>query len=208
MTTPSFNQHLTAWKQAVAGQKHPPLPLEIVATSLDEFQNWQGQLQATKIKAEWSGYTCQFNKGGTKSGRMAAWIVCNGHTLKITFTAAKQPKHTNATQTSKESYHALDLGDACKEMALFALDMMEDFGYCTDLGVERQSGKLKSNLVSARRANIEKAGGIKLDNGEIYQIEMTGKTVRDPVTGRSSNTWKILKRFIEPAADAVQTELF
>lgn len=93
MTAISFNQHLTAWKQAVKGDKHTPLPLEVVAATFDRFKNWQSQLQATKIEAGKHRYPCQFNKGGTKSGRMAAWITSGGFTLKIAFTAkTKRPQ--------------------------------------------------------------------------------------------------------------------
>jgi hypothetical protein len=81
--------------------------MEITAIDLDEFQNWQRQLLQTKIDAHKVGHLCEFNKGGTASGRCAAWIVCNGHTLKIVFNAkAKRPQAV--TQTSREAYHNID----------------------------------------------------------------------------------------------------
>lgn len=130
----------------------------------------------------------------------------NGANLRVQ--VAKQPKHTNVTQTSRDAYHSLDLGEACKDMAIFAIGAMMRDGYCTDRGVERRSnGEIRSNLVSARRADIVKAGGIKMADGSVYVIEMTGETVKDRVTGRSANTWKI-KQLKEPAADSVQMDLF
>lgn len=200
MTTPTFHQALTAWNMAIKGEKHFPLPIEVTCETAEIFNNQCAQLGQAKIEANKAGFYCQFNRSG-KGARMAAWITSGGFTLKIAYTAKKEAKHTNVAQTSKEAYHSLDLGDSCKEMAIFAIGAMMRDGYCTDRGVERRSnGAISSNLVSARRADIIKAGGIKMDDGTIYEIEMTGKTEKDLVTGRSANTWKIVKRLNEPAA--------
>ena len=207
MTTPSFAQHLTAWKFAVKGQKHPPLPIEIVATTLDEFQNWQAQHMQKKIAANKAGYHCQFNKGGTKSGRMAAWITSGGFTLKIAFTA-KTKRPQAVTETSRAAYRTVDLGERCEAVARAAIKL----GLCTDNEVGREIG-MPANLVSGRRNNIEDAGGITID-GVIYVVKMSGVAKRDEITKRSGNVWFLeeafekLKPVSEPAADAVQTRLF
>lgn len=207
MTTPSFAQHLTSWKQAVSGDKHPPLPIEIVATSVDEFQGWQAQLQSAKIDAGKHGFPCQFNKGGTKSGRMAAWITSGGFTLKIVYTSkAKRPQAV--TQTSRDAYKTVDIDTRCEAVARAAIKL----GVCTDNDVAREIG-MPANLVSGRRNNIEDAGGITID-GVIYVVKMSGVAKRDEITKRSGNVWFLeeafenLKPVNEPAADAVQTRLF
>ncbi len=129
----------------------------------------------------------------------------DGYILRVTL--AKVAKHTNVAQTSKEAYRSIDLGDKCKEMAEAAIRLQDVIGYCTDLEIERTTSmRIKSNLVSARRADIVKAGGIRMDDGSVYRIEMTDETVKDRVTGRSANTWKIVP--VKQPADAVQIDLF
>jgi len=129
----------------------------------------------------------------------------DGYILRVTL--AKVAKHTNVAQTSKEAYISIDLGDKCKEMAEAAIRLQDVIGYCTDMEIERTTSmRIKSNLVSARRADIVKAGGIRMDDGSVYRIEMTDETVKDRVTGRSANTWKIVP--VKQPADAVQIDLF
>ena len=177
MTPPSFAQHLTAWKQAVAGQKHPPLPLEIIATSQKEFLNWQAQLQGAKIAANKAGYDCSFSKGAMRSGRMAAWVVSYGHTLKIAFTAVKAKRAQAVTQTSRDAYKTVDLGERCEAVARAAIKL----GVCTDNEVGREIG-MPANLVSGRRNNIEDAGGITID-GVVYVVKKELKAMLDSLEG-------------------------
>lgn len=181
---PSFNQHLASWKWAVSGKKAGTWPQEIMAASFEEFENWQRQLAQAKIDANNHGYPCQFNKGGSKSGRCAAWVVSNGHTLKIAYTAAKTTRPQKVTQTSREAYAALDLGPKCEAVARVAIRL----GVCTDNEVARELGMVPSG-VSARRNDIEKAGGIVVD-GKRYTLRMDGSKV-DGVTGRRANTWAL-----------------
>lgn len=204
---PTFQIALASWILAVDGQPHSPIPLEVQAETAEQFQAWAKEMAAAKLSANRGGHDCQHNKG-TFNGRPVAWITSEGHTLKVVFKAkAKRPQAV--TETSREAYHSLDLGDKCKEMAVCAIGVMETYGHCTDMMIARRSaGKIQSNLVSARRADIEKAGGIKMDDGMVYVIEMTGKTEKDPVTGRSANTWKIIKRLNEPSPVGEQTTLF
>ena len=194
---PSFNQHLASWKWAVSGKKAGAWPQEIVASSIEEFENWQRQLAQAKIDANNHGYPCHFNKGGSKSGRCAAWVVANGHTLKIAYTAAKTTRPQRVTATSREAYAALDLGPKCEAVARVAIRL----GVCTDNEISRELGMVPS-LVSARRNDIEKAGGIVVD-GQRYAPRMEGAKI-DFVTGRRANTWALTAE----VARAMQGELF
>ena len=207
MNTPlSFNQYLTAWKYHVVGKTAVQLPPELIASDLQEFQNWQRQLAQAKIDANNAGHTCNFNKGGTPSGRCAAWVVANGHTLKIVFNAkAKRPQAV--TQTSREAYKTVDLGERCEAVARAAIKL----GVCTDNEVGREIG-MPANLVSGRRNNIEDAGGITID-GIIYVVKMSGVAKRDEITKRSGNVWFLQEAFEgvrpnERAVLSVSTSLF
>lgn len=182
---PSFEKCLASWKWAVSGKKAGAWPQEIMAASLAEFINWQSQLMQAKIDANKHGYQCQFNKGGSKSGCCAAWVVANGHTFKIAYTATKTTRSQAVTQTSREAYAALDLGPKCEAVARVAIRL----GLCTDNEVAREIGMVPS-LVSARRNDIEKAGGIVVD-GQRYSLKMEGSKV-DGVTGRRANTWALM----------------
>ena len=197
-TQPSFHQCLTAWKFSVVGkEKAAQWPAEITADSIEQFSLWQKELLATKIEAGKHGHACQFNKGGTSSGRMAAWIVANGYTLKIVYTAGK--RRQAVTQTSREAYKTVDLGERCEAVARAAIKL----GVCTDREVARAIG-MDASSVSARRNDIEQALGITID-GVHYMVRVEGSRV-DAVTRRRGNTWALVG--VSGGVEAAQTELF
>lgn len=207
---PSFNQHLTAWKWAVAGKSHSPIPLEIVAASLNEFQNWQAQLQATKIEAEKAKYKCQFNKGGTQSGRVAAWITCNGFTLKIAFTSkAKQPKHTNTTATSRNAFHSQDFSTQAAQVAKTIFDHSILDGDITRAEIAHWLG-IQEGRVSARVFALlkEYKDGGYTDKSGNYRLVLT--VPRLSRCANASDKLNEAMRFekVKQPADAVQTKLF
>lgn len=105
MSKPDFDTTLIAWKRAVAGQPHAPLPQEIEAESEAQYTSWIETLGATKIAANKAGHTCQFNKGGT-STRRVCWIKSGPHTLKVVF--SQKARAQAVTQTSKVAYRNLD----------------------------------------------------------------------------------------------------
>jgi hypothetical protein len=184
-TPPSFHQCLTAWKFSVSGKSTWQWPAEIQADSIEQFEMWQKTLADTKVQANKNGFACQFNKGGSKSGRCAAWVVSNGHTLKIAYVAPTKRKQA-VTETSREAYKTVNLGERCEVVAREALRL----GVCTDNEVARSLGVPPSS-VSARRNNIEDAQGITLD-GKQYALRMEGSKI-DEVTGRRANTWQLVE---------------
>ena len=106
MTThQAFQAHLTSWKHAVAGYHHDPLPVEVVAETLEQFNEWAKTLAQVKIQANKHGFLCEFNKGG--SPRKAAWIKSGPYTLKVVFTAGAK-RVQSVTETSREAYHTID----------------------------------------------------------------------------------------------------
>lgn len=106
MTThQTFQAHLTSWKHAVAGGKHDPLPVEVVAETLEQFQEWAKILAQVKIQANKAGFLCEFNKGG--SSRKASWIKSGPYTLKVVFNAGAK-RVQSVTETSREAYHTID----------------------------------------------------------------------------------------------------
>ena len=198
---PSFNQHLTAWKQAVSGKSHSPIPLEIVAASLDEFQNLQAQLQATKIEAEKAKYKCQFNKGGTQSGRMAAWITCNGFTLKIAFTA-KAKRQQDVKQTSIEAYHTIDFTTQRDRIAEIIRQhhqgiTRKEIEVHHGFGSNAVTGRVKELLEMSQEKPFRLGGGL-------YRLEVVG-TRLSMCKGASKVPNEILQWI---PADAVQMDLF
>ena len=199
---PSFNQHLTAWKWAVAGKSHSPIPLEIVAASLDEFQNWQAQLQATKIEAEKAKYKCQFNKGGTQSGRIAAWITCNGFTLKIAFTA-KSKRPQDVKPTSKEAYHTIDFTTQRDRIAEIIRQhhqgiTRKEIEVFHDFGSNAVTGRVKELLEMSAEKPF-RLGGV------LYRLEVVG-TRLSLCKGASRVPNEILQWM--PADEGAQMNLF
>lgn len=193
---PTFHQHLTAWKWAVAGKSHAPLPPEIVAASPEEFSLWSNQLAQAKVDANKAGYQCQFNKG-SKPGRSAAWVVSGGHTLKVVFTAKKQPTKKGVAATSIEKYHSLDTRGQTMQVAMVAASLTQKHGHTTDSQVAEFVG-IPSARVSARRNEIERLQGVVLA-GTPHYFETAGRVVC-PVTGSSVNGWRVVA--------AGQTSLF
>jgi len=157
----SFHQALTAWKYAVVGKSAGPWPGEMAASSYEEFENWQAQLAATKIEANKKGYTCQFNKGGSKSGRVAAWVVANGNVFKIVFQAkAKRPQAV--TQTSRNAYHTIDFETSRGQVAqaIFEYTVMNGLPDVTRkeievwqrMGCNQVTGRVKELLEMSEKA--------------------------------------------------------
>jgi len=190
------------WKFLQAASNGTPFPSQTIqVATLQELESAAADMLQTQ-KALRENY--KDVKFGGVEGKYVQ-LSYDGYILRVTL--AKVAKHTNVAQTSKEAYRSIDLGDKCKEMAEAAIRLQDVIGYCTDLEIERTTSmRIKSNLVSARRADIVKAGGIRMDDGSVYRIEMTDETVKDRVTGRSANTWKIVP--VKQPADAVQIDLF
>jgi len=186
---PTFRQALTAWKYAVTGQSAGPWPGEMAANSYEEFENWQAQLAATKIEANKKGYACQFNKGGSKSGRCAAWVVANGKVFKIVFNAKKQPIKKGVAASSIEMYHSLDTRVQVTQVAITAASLTKKHGFTTDNQVAQFVG-IPAARVSARRTEIEKLQGVILASVPHY-FETAGRVVC-PVTGNSVNGWRVV----------------
>jgi len=140
-----------------------------------------------------------------KIGHQAAFSGKFGKAVQLSHKGAtilvKLVKPANVTDTSREAYRQLNVGESCQKMAVHALALMKAQGYCTDRGVSIQSGgEITAAIVAARRNDILDAGGVKVD-GETYFIEVNTTTVKDPLSKRSSMTWGI-----KPAQ--AQTELF
>jgi hypothetical protein len=186
-----FKQYLTEWKWAVSDRARGQWPMEITAIDLDEFQNWQRQLLQTKIDAHKVGHLCEFNKGGTASGRCAAWIVCNGHTLKIVFNAKKQQVKKGVADTSIEKYHSIDTRGQTLQVASAAAALTKAHGFTTDSQVAEFVG-IPSARVSARRNVIEGLAGVIL-GGVPHYFQPAGRVVC-PVTGSSVNGWRVVEQ--------------
>ena len=106
MSIQSFPEYLAAWKWAVSGKPKGALPTEYAVHSKEAFAECCAEMAATKVAANKKGIACQYNKGA-KSGRAVAWIVANGHTLKVVF-ADKGKRPQAVTQTSLNAYYTID----------------------------------------------------------------------------------------------------
>jgi len=198
MTThQTFQTHLTSWKHAVAGNPHDPLPVEVVAESLEQFQEWAKILAQVKIQANKEGFLCEFNKGGSSS-RKAAWIKSGPYTLKVVFTAGAKPTmKKGVADSSIEKYHDIDTRNQTMKVAMAAASLTKEYGYTTDSEVAEIVG-IPSARVSARRTEIERLQGVVV-MGTPHYFETAGR-VKCPVTGNSVNGWRVVA--------AGQAELF
>jgi len=197
MTThQTFQAHLTSWKHAVAGNPHDPLPVEVVAEDLEQFQEWAKILAQVKIQANKAGFLCEFNKGG--SSRKAAWIKSGPYTLKVVFTTGAKPTmNKGVADSSIEKYHELDTRGQVLKVAIAAASLTQKHGFTTDSQVAEFVG-IPSARVSARRTEIERLQGVVI-MGTPHYFETAGR-VKCPVTGNSVNGWRVVA--------AGQAELF
>jgi len=197
MTThQTFQTHLTSWKHAVAGNPHLPLPVDVVAESMDQFNEWAKILAQVKIQANKAGFLCEFNKGG--SSRKAAWIKSGPYTLKVVFTAGANPTiKKGVADSSIEKYHDIDTRNQTMKVAMAAASLTKEYGYTTDSEVAEIVG-IPSARVSARRTEIERLQGVVV-MGTPHYFETAGR-VKCPVTGNSVNGWRVVA--------AGQAELF
>lgn len=169
---------MESWRFAVAGMIHNPIPAEICATSLDEFKEWQQQIAREQVKLLNAGYRCNFNKGGTPSGRCAAWVVANGHTLKIVFNA-KDKRPQQVTQTSREAYHSIDFTTQRGQIASIIFDATRSNQDITRKEIEVLHG-LGCNQVTGRVKEL-------LEMSETMPFQFGGKPyVLQVVTTRLS----------------------
>ena len=200
---PTPTLHDLRWKFLQAASNGTPFPSQTIqVATLQELENAAADMLQTQKALRENHKEVKF---GGAEGKYVQ-LSHDGYILRVTI--SKPAKHTNVAQTSKEAYRSIDLGDKCKEMAEAAIRLQDVIGYCTDLEIERTTSmRIKSNLVSARRADIVKAGGIRMDDGSVYRIEMTDETVKDRVTGRRAMVWKIVP-VKQPADEGAQISLF
>ena len=200
---PTPTLHDLRWKFLQAASNGTPFPSQTIqVATIAELESAAADMLQTQKALRENNKEVKF---GGAEGKYVQ-LSYDGYILRVTL--AKVAKHTNVAQTSKEAYRSIDLGDKCKEMAEAAIRLQDVIGYCTDLEIERTTSmRLKSNLVSARRADIVKSGGIRMDDGSVYRIEMTDETVKDRVTGRRAMMWKIVP-VKQPADSGAQTKLF
>lgn len=172
------------------------------AATVEDLQACTKDLHALQSALHASGKEARLTSGTGK------YVALTYGDLTLRVQTPKVTKKTNVTDTSRDAYKTVDLGERCEEVARAAIRL----GVCTDNDVAREIG-MPANLVSGRRNNIEDAGGITID-GVIYVLKMSGVAKRDPVTKRSGNVWFLEEAFEnfkpanEPAPVGEQTELF
>ena len=171
MTHSDFDTTLTAWKRAVAGQPHAPLPQEIEAENEAQYTAWIETLGAAKIAANKAGHPCQFNKGGT-STRRVAWIKSGPHTLKVVL--SQKARAQAVTQTSKVAYHSIDFTTQRGQVAQIIFDFSKQGDDITRKEIEVLF-KLPSNVVTGRVNELLK---LSLEapfefNGKLYTLTTT-----------------------------------
>lgn len=124
-------------------------------------------------------------------------VRMNGFSLIASLSSIKiHPPATNAkkgvAETSRGAYAALNSSKQAKEVAAAVIQLQgEGATYVSDNAVSRHMGNIPAARVSARRAEIEEAGGIEI-NGVFHAIE-TGQKIKCPITGNTVQGWALRK---------------
>jgi len=213
MTTPTFHQHLTAWKRAVTGQDHQPIPPEIVAATEEEYNSWVRELADAKIAANRAGYACAFNRSG-KGKRRAAWIYSNGHTIKIVW-IDKGTRQQAVTETSRQAFHDPEYtavrATQKETVASFILWKQNTGGtVCRNHIWEYWQDRIAADSPLAQMSNVSRAVNDIIRNGATVQGVAYRLEIRETKTHGAGNTpvehFRLVK--VEHTADAVQMDLF
>jgi hypothetical protein len=192
--------HIKAWKWAVTGQPNGQWPEVVETHSEKEYLDFAVEISAAANAAKTAGHQTHIGGSQNPSGGKKMWLTANGKRLTVAY--VPKPRAQAVTETSRESYRKVNLGQKCEEVAKAAMSVQSTIGYATDGAVARFLG-CSSALVSARRNDIENAGGIDIENSQ-YRIAGAG-TIQDLQTNRRVNAWKVVA---VPKSAAVQTELF
>jgi hypothetical protein len=186
VVTMSIQQHINAWKWAVAGKPRGAWPQEIELPTEGEFREACTLLLKASKEAQAAGHKPGIGGKKKASGVRKTWLTCNGHALRVAYVPKPQAK--NVRQTSIASYQEVKktLGEKCRAVADAALAVSARCGHATDRLVGEEAG-MPCALVSARRADISNAGGIVL-HGRRYVVAEVG-TVLDEKTNRRVNKW-------------------
>ena len=195
----TLTPHINAWKWAVAGQPKGGWPEVVETHSEVEYIGHCAEILAAAQSAQSAGHQTYIGGKNNPSGGKKIWRTCNGYRLKVAY--VPQPRAQAVTQTSRESYAKVNLGEKCLEVAKAALAVQAQIGYATDGEIGRFLN-CPSALVSARRNDIEKAGGIEVGNSR-YSISGDGQRT-DSVTARRVNAWRLVAK----VAECAQIELF
>lgn len=182
----TLSPHIKAWKWAVAGQKKAAWPDVVETESEREYVEFCVEILAASKAAQAAGHKTHIGGKNAPSGGKKIWLTCNGYRLVAAF--VPKPRQQAVTQTSRESYAKVNLGQKCLEVAMAALAVQERLGYATDGEVARRLG-CSSALVSARRNDIEFAGKIEVGNSQ-FKIADIGKR-HDAATNRRVNAWRL-----------------
>ena len=108
------------------------------------------------------------------------------------------------SDTSLAAYASLDKAIQAAKVAAVVVALHKSHPFVSDSLVAKETG-LPSARISARRAELETAGGVLVD-GVMYRLEYSAKKEPCPVTGNRVQMWRLVNDQLPSVA--VQTSLF
>lgn len=118
-------------------------------------------------------------------------VVVGSCRLSIKAPATKPViRKTGVKETSRIAYAVLDKESQAAKVAMAAVELLKSHAYVSDTLVARKMD-LPEGRISARRREIETAGGVTLD-GVVYQFKYLDRKVKCPVTGNTVQGWVLL----------------
>ena len=108
------------------------------------------------------------------------------------------------SDTSLAAYASLDKAIQAAKVASVVVALHKSHPFVSDSLVAKETG-LPSARISARRANVETAGGVLVD-GTMYRLEYSAKKEPCPVTGNRVQMWRLINDQLP--SETVQTSLF
>lgn len=113
-------------------------------------------------------------------------------------------KKKGVSDTSLAAYASLDKAIQAAKVAAVVVALQKSHPFVSDSLVAKETG-LPSARISARRAELETAGGVLVD-GVMYRLEYSAKKEPCPVTGNRVQMWRLINDQLPSVA--VQTSLF
>ncbi len=190
----------------INGQR--PIASAVQPESKDEF--WAAHAQIAKsqeyARKEY-GIPSRLTGSGDilKNGFDVLVGTRNEHRLMILAPSTKPVyKKKGVSDTSLEAYASLDKATQIASVCAIVVKLHARFPYVSDTLVAREAG-LPEGRISARRGNVETAGGVLVD-GTMYRLEYSTKKEPCPVTGNRVQMWRLVTDQLPSVA--VQTSLF
>lgn len=177
--------------------------------TFDKNDFWDTHKEISRLIQVFKGRGIHARLRGTGNIMTNGFDVISGnkgqHVLRVLPPSTKPTyQKKGVSDTSLAAYASLDKAIQAAKVAAVVVDLHKSHPFVSDSLVAKETG-LPSARISARRAELETAGGVLVE-GVMYRLEYSTKKEPCPVTGNRVQMWRLISDQLPSVA--VQTSLF